>query len=41
MASRMECNPVGSVVVTPIIQDQNLGDYVREIENLLASGGWC
>jgi hypothetical protein len=31
MASRMECNPVGSVVITEIVQDPNLGDYVREI----------
>lgn len=31
MAVRMECNPVGQVVVTPIIQDPNLGDYIREI----------
>lgn len=28
---RMDCNPVGSVVVTPIVQDMNIGDYVREI----------
>jgi len=27
----MECNPVGQIIVTPIIQDQNLGDYIREI----------
>ena len=31
MGLRMECNPVGQVVVTPIIQDQNIGDYVREL----------
>ena len=40
MASRMECNPVGSIVVTPIIQDLNLGDYVREIRVFsLPAGG--
>jgi hypothetical protein len=27
----MECNPVGSVVITPIVQDQTIGDYVREV----------
>jgi hypothetical protein len=31
MAMRMECNPVGQIVVTPIIQDQNIGDYIREL----------
>jgi hypothetical protein len=31
LGMRMECNPVGQVVVTPIIQDQNIGDYVREL----------
>jgi len=31
MGMRLECNPVGSVTVTPIVQDQNIGDYVREI----------
>jgi len=40
LGMRMECNPVGSVIVTPIIQDQNIGDYVREIRvfSLPASG---
>jgi hypothetical protein len=28
---KMDCNPVGMVVVTPIVQDPNLGDYVREL----------
>ena len=39
-ATRMECNPVGQVVVTPIAQDPNLGDYVRDIRifSLPASG---
>jgi hypothetical protein len=31
MAQRLECNPVGQVVVTPIVQDLNIGDYVREL----------
>ena len=31
LATAMECNPVGSVMVTPIVQDQVIGDYVREI----------
>jgi hypothetical protein len=31
LATAMECNPVGSVMVTPIVQDQVVGDYVREI----------
>jgi len=31
MGARMECNPVGQIVVTPVVQDQNIGDYVREI----------
>jgi hypothetical protein len=31
ISSKMEINPVGSVVVTSIVQDQNLGDYVREL----------
>lgn len=31
MGARMVANPVGQVVVTEIIQDQNIGDYVREI----------
>jgi hypothetical protein len=30
-AMKMECNPVGSVMVTPIIQDPNIGDYIREL----------
>lgn len=30
-AMRMECNPVGQILVTPIIQDPNVGDYVREL----------
>jgi hypothetical protein len=39
-AMTMECNPVGQVVVTPIVQDQNVGDYVREIRIFsLASAG--
>lgn len=40
MGARMVCNPVGQVVVTPIIQDQNIGDYVREIRIFsLPAGG--
>ena len=31
LATSMECNPVGQVVVTPIVQDQMIGDYVRDI----------
>jgi|SRR6188768_4246952 hypothetical protein len=31
LSTRMDCNLVGQVVVTPIIQDQSVGDYVREI----------
>jgi hypothetical protein len=31
LGMRLDCNPVGSVVVTPIVQDMNIGDYVREI----------
>jgi hypothetical protein len=31
LATSMECNPVGQVVVTPIVQDQVIGDYVRDI----------
>jgi hypothetical protein len=31
LATAMECNPVGSVMITPIVQDQLVGDYVREI----------
>ena len=31
LSTAMECNPVGQVVVTPIVQDQQIGDYVREI----------
>jgi hypothetical protein len=30
LTTAMECNPVGSVVITPIVQDQLIGDYVRE-----------
>ena len=30
-AVQMDCNPVGQIVVTPIIQDPNLGDFVREL----------
>jgi hypothetical protein len=28
---QMECNPVGQVVVTEIVQDQRIGDYIREL----------
>lgn len=31
LSTRMDCNLVGQIVVTPIVQDQNIGDYVREI----------
>ena len=40
MGARMVCNPVGQVVVTEIVQDQNIGDYVRELRSLFASGWW-
>jgi hypothetical protein len=30
LSTSMECNPVGSVMITPIVQDQVIGDYVRE-----------
>ena len=30
-AMRLECNPVGQIVVTPIVQDPNIGDYVRDL----------
>jgi hypothetical protein len=40
MAARMDCNPVGKVLVTPIVQDPNLGDYVRELRIMsLPAGG--
>lgn len=31
LGMRIDCNPVGQIVVTPIIQDTNIGDYVREL----------
>lgn len=31
LATRMDCNLVGQIIVTPIVQDQNIGDYVREL----------
>lgn len=31
LTTAMEVNPVGQVVVTPIVQDQTIGDYVREL----------
>jgi hypothetical protein len=40
MAVKLECNPVGQIVVTPIVQDQNIGDYVRELRIFsLPAGG--
>lgn len=40
MASRMEVSPVGQIVVTPIVQDTNFGDYIREIRIFsLPAGG--
>lgn len=39
LATAMECNPVGSVMVTPIVQDQQIGDYVREIRIFSAPAG--
>jgi hypothetical protein len=40
MAVKLECNPVGTIVVTPIVQDQNIGDYVRELRIFsLPAGG--
>ena len=39
-SAKLECNPVGQIVVTPIIQDQNIGDYVRELRIFsLPAGG--
>jgi hypothetical protein len=29
LSSKMECNPVGSIQVTPIVQDQNVGGGSR------------
>jgi len=31
LTTSLEINPAGQVVVTPIVQDQVIGDYVREI----------
>jgi hypothetical protein len=31
LTSALEVNPVGSVTITPIEQDQTIGDYVREL----------
>jgi hypothetical protein len=31
LSTSLDCNLVGQVIVTPIVQDQNIGDYVREI----------
>jgi hypothetical protein len=31
MGIRLDCNPVGSIIVTPIVQDMNVGDFVREL----------
>jgi hypothetical protein len=31
LTTAMEVNPCGQVVVTPIVQDQLVGDYVREL----------
>lgn len=28
---KMECNPVGQITITPIVQDLSIGDYIREI----------
>jgi len=39
MAMKMECNPVGSISVTPIIQDLNIGDYIRDIRIFSAPAG--
>jgi hypothetical protein len=40
MAVKLECNPVGQIVVTPVVQDQNIGDYVRELRIFsLPAGG--
>jgi hypothetical protein len=39
-AVKLQCNPVGQIVVTPIVQDQNIGDYVRELRIFsLPAGG--
>lgn len=40
LATKMDCNPVGQVIVTPILQDLQVGDYVREIRIVsLPAGG--
>lgn len=40
LATKMDCNPVGQVIVTPIVQDLQVGDYIREIRIMsLPSGG--
>jgi hypothetical protein len=31
LTSALEINPVGQVIITPIEQDQTVGDYVREL----------
>jgi len=31
LTSALEINPVGQVTVTPIVQDQLIGDYIREL----------
>lgn len=31
LTTSMEVNPVGSVILTPIVQDQVVGDYVRDL----------
>ena len=31
LSTKLDCNLVGQVVVTPIVQDTNIGDYVRDI----------
>lgn len=40
LGMRADCNPVGQVVVTPIVQDLNIGDYIRELRVFsLPAGG--
>jgi hypothetical protein len=34
MAMRLDCNPVGQILVTPIVQDPVSGDYVRDLRIL-------
>jgi hypothetical protein len=40
LSTKMDANPVGQVIVTPIVQDLLVGDFVREIRIMsLPTGG--